>query len=280
MPEKIENPVFVAGIDVGSIAAKAVIYELDSKHILSSTVLPTGWTPKESAYKALEETCIKANITPEQVSYSIATGYGRISLPFVSGVKTEISCHARAVHYLHPRAGLVLDIGGQDSKVISLDSDGNVIDFMMNDKCAAGTGRFLQVVAGILNLSLDELGEKAVKGKVINISNMCAVFAESEIIGLLAQGAKPEDLAAGVFTSIAKRMRSLTGRIAWKGQCLFTGGLATNPHFAHHLAKELDLEVLVPENPQCMGALGAALFAAQDYKKNIKITNNNTELLL
>ncbi len=270
MLSQLDTPFYVAGIDVGSVAAKVVIYDFISKKIISSAIYPTGWTPKESAYSALESACNKANIKVDDIQYSMATGYGRISLPFVNEVKTEISCHAKAVTYLHPNTGLVLDIGGQDSKVISLDSDGNVNDFMMNDKCAAGTGRFLQVVAGILGLTLDELGNAAAKGTPLNISSMCAVFAESEIIGLLAKGAKPEDLAAGVFTSIAKRMRALSGRISWKGQCIFTGGLATNPNFAKHLAKELDLDVQVPENPQCMGALGAALFAAHAYKKQLK----------
>ncbi len=270
MPSQKSNLIYLAGIDVGSIAAKAVVYELTEKKIIASAVYPTGWTPKESAYSALELACKEGNITIADIKYSMATGYGRVSLPFVDEVKTEISCHAKAATYLHPNAGLVLDIGGQDSKVISIDKDGNVSDFMMNDKCAAGTGRFMQVIAGILGLSLEELGNAAAKGTPANISSMCAVFAESEIIGLLAKGVNQEDLAAGVFTSIAKRMRSLSGRISWQGQCIFTGGLATNPNFAKHLADVLEIDVQVPENPQCMGALGAALFAGQAYRKKLK----------
>ncbi len=271
MPHTQNNSVYVAGLDIGSMAAKAVIYDVKSNTLIASAVCPTGWNPQEAAKNALLQACenSKLSLKLEDISYKIATGYGRISLPpeLVNKVKTEISCHAKAVATLYPEAGLVLDIGGQDSKVINIDSDGLVSDFLMNDKCAAGTGRFLQVVSGILNLSLDDLGLAASKGKVLNISNMCAVFAESEIIGLLAKGAKPEDIAAGVFVSIARRMRSLAGRMSFKGQCVFTGGLATNPHFVKHLAEELQLDIRVPENPQCMGALGAALFAKQEYCK-------------
>ena len=162
---------------------------------------------------------------------------------------------------------MVLDIGGQDSKVISLErgvagKSGGVHDFIMNDKCAAGTGRFLQVLSGILDMSLEELGKAAARGVPAAISSMCAVFAETEIVGLLARGTPPENIAAGVFLSIVRRMCSLAKRIPLHGECTFSGGLALNPAFHALLGKELGVPVNVPEHPQIVGALGAALIAA------------------
>lgn len=180
----------------------------------------------------------------------------------------------------------MLDIGGQDSKVISLDMPregdaanpgaanpgatrpGAVRDFLMNDKCAAGTGRFLQVLSGILNMPLEELGRAASTGNPVAISSMCAVFAETEIVGLLARSTPPQDIAAGVFRSIARRMCALARRIPMQGQCVFTGGLATSPAFAAILADELGMTVNVPDDPQTVGALGAALIAADWCEKS------------
>ncbi len=258
----------VAGIDVGSMATKAVIMDAQSKNILATCVIPTGFEPHNAAKKCLEEACLMAHINGMQIQAIVGTGYGRISLPFAHKTLTEISCHAKAAVFVCPQATLVLDIGGQDSKAIKVNPNGLVVDFVMNDKCAAGTGRFLQVLAGILNMTLPELGNAAAKGQAVSISSMCAVFAESEIVGLLAQGAKPEDVAAGVFVSIAKRMKGLSARIGShsatnnQGLCVFNGGLATNPAFVQCLAKELGKDIIVHEHAQCMGALGAALFAS------------------
>ena len=176
----------VAGVDVGSVAAKAVIFDPQSRSLLGKAVLPTGWNAREAGEKALAAACADAGgIAASRI---VGTGYGRISLPFADKVVTEITCHARGAVHLFPGTGVVLDIGGQDSKVISTAPDGSVQDFLMNDKCAAGTGRFLQVLSGILGMELAELGEAAGRGKPAAISSMCAVFAETEIIGLLARG--------------------------------------------------------------------------------------------
>ena len=242
----------VAGVDVGSVAAKAVIFDPQSRSLLGKAVLPTGWNAREAGEKAL--------IAASRI---VGTGYGRISLPFADKVVTEITCHARGAVHLFPGTGVVLDIGGQDSKVISTAPDGSVQDFLMNDKCAAGTGRFLQVLSGILGMELAELGEAAGRGKPAAISSMCAVFAETEIIGLLARGTPPADIAAGVFRSIARRMRGLAARIPLRGECTFTGGLATSPSFSRLLSEELGVPVNVPEYPQLVGAIGAALIAAR-----------------
>ena len=277
---------YVAGIDVGSVAAKAVVLELLPPHtqvgarVAGRAVLPTGWNTAEAGELALEQACAGAQIARSALRRVTATGYGRIALPFADKAVTEISCHARGAAQLFPQAGVVLDIGGQDSKVISLElprqetagasgttRPGAVRDFLMNDKCAAGTGRFLQVLSGILNMPLDELGQAAATGKPVAISSMCAVFAETEIVGLLARSTPPQDIAAGVFRSIARRMCGLARRIPMQGECVFTGGLATSPAFAAILADELGMPVNVPADPQTVGALGAALIAADWLEK-------------
>lgn len=276
---------YVAGIDVGSVAAKAVVLEVNpslaqAPRVAGRAVLPTGWNTAEAGEQALEKACAQAAIERVVLQRVTATGYGRIALPFADKTVTEISCHARGAAHLFAQAGLVLDIGGQDSKVISLDMPGQggaansgaarpgaVRDFLMNDKCAAGTGRFLQVLSGILNMPLDELGRAASTGNPVAISSMCAVFAETEIVGLLARSTPPQDIAAGVFRSIARRMCALARRIPMQGQCVFTGGLATSPAFAAILADELGMTVNVPDDPQTVGALGAALIAADWCEK-------------
>ena len=283
---------YVAGIDVGSVAAKAVVLEVQpllaqiGPRVAGRAVLPTGWNTAEAGKLALEKACAQAAIERPELQRVTATGYGRIALPFADKAVTEISCHARGAAHLFAQAGLVLDIGGQDSKVISLEMPreadatnpgavnpgvarpGAVRDFLMNDKCAAGTGRFLQVLSGILNMPLDELGRAASTGNPVAISSMCAVFAETEIVGLLARSTPPQDIAAGVFRSIARRMCALARRIPMQGQCVFTGGLATSPAFAAILADELGMTVNVPDDPQTVGALGAALIAADWCEKS------------
>ncbi|MTJ93008.1 MAG: 2-hydroxyglutaryl-CoA dehydratase [Desulfovibrio sp.] len=278
---------YVAGIDVGSVAAKAVVLEVQPlqaqmpPRVVGRAVLPTGWNTAEAGEYALEKACTQAAVERGALQRVTATGYGRIALPFADKAVTEISCHARGAAQLFPQAGLVLDIGGQDSKVISLEmprearggkpggtKPGAVRDFLMNDKCAAGTGRFLQVLSGILNMPLDELGRAASTGNPVAISSMCAVFAETEIVGLLARSTPPQDIAAGVFRAIARRMCALARRIPMQGQCVFTGGLATSPAFAAILSDELGLTVNVPDDPQTVGALGAALIAADWLERN------------
>lgn len=251
----------VAGVDVGSVAAKAVVLDEEKKIVLGRAVLPTGWNSREAGEQVLQAACRAAGVETAALRRVVGTGYGRVALPFADKVVTEISCHARGASCLFPATGVVLDIGGQDSKVIAVE-DGAVQDFVMNDKCAAGTGRFLQVLSGILGMELPELGQAAV-GKPVAISSMCAVFAETEIIGLLAQGTAPADIAAGVYLSIARRMRGLAARIPLKGECTFTGGLAISSAFSGLLAAELGVPVNVPDDPQTVGALGAALVAAR-----------------
>ena len=274
---------YLAGIDVGSVAAKALVLEAghESPCIVGRAVLPTGWNTAQAGQLALERACAEAGVEKKALACCVGTGYGRVSLPFVDKSVTEITCHARGAAFLFPQCGVVLDIGGQDSKVISLEvpaahgavRPGTVRDFLMNDKCAAGTGRFLQVLSGILNMPLDELGRAASRGQPAAISSMCAVFAETEIVGLLARGTAPESIAAGVFRSIARRMCALARRIALHDECVFTGGLATSPGFAAILSDELGLPVRIPEDPQVVGALGAALVALDIVHKSTAAYN-------
>ncbi len=249
------------GIDIGSTATKAVVFD---GRIIGKAMEITGWDPKEAGYRAFRGALDIAGITEDRVGPIVGTGYGRISLPILTGKVTEISCHARGAHHLHPGTRTVIDIGGQDCKVISLSDDGSVSDFIMNDKCAAGTGRFLQVMAGILDATLDELGALAAGGEPVPLSSMCTVFAESEVIGLLARGTGKENIAAGIIDTIARRIQGLAGRVPFLETVTFTGGTAQNPHICRIIAERLGTRLHVPLEPQFVGALGAALIGWED----------------
>ena len=245
-----------AGIDIGSMATKAVIFDGE---VRGEAVVPTGWEPKEAGLRALREALGCAGLPEERLDRVIGTGYGRVSLPIFDRKVTEITCHARGAYHLRTGTRTVIDIGGQDSKVIALNSEGAVVDFIMNDKCAAGTGRFLQVMAGALDVSLDGLGALAADAEPAPLSSMCTVFAESEIVGLLASGVGKESIAAGIIASIARRVQGLAGRVPVQGEITFTGGTARNPEICRVVAAHLGVPLHIPANPQMVGALGAAL---------------------
>ncbi len=247
-----------AGVDVGSVAAKAVIFDGE---ILGGAVIPTGWDPKRAGEEVFRLALAEAGVDRQAVARVVGTGYGRIRLPFIDKRITEISCHAKGAAHLFPSCRTVIDIGGQDLKVVSVDADGSVTDFVMNDKCAAGTGRFLQVMAGVLDMSLLELGEAALAGEPVQINSMCTVFAETEIIGLLAQGTDKAAICAGIIRSIARRVRSLSGRVPLRPECAFTGGLALSPAVCAIISQELGVPFQVSDAPQLTGALGAAILA-------------------
>jgi predicted CoA-substrate-specific enzyme activase len=245
-----------AGVDVGSTAAKAVLFD---GSVRSRAILPTGWNPREAGLQVFRQAADDAGLAVEGIATVVGTGYGRVSLPFINRKVTEITCHARGAHFLFPDTRRVLDVGGQDSKVIAVTAEGGVAEFVMNDKCAAGTGRFLQMITGILDVTLDELGELALHAEPVEISSMCAVFAESEVIGMLARGVPKEAIAAGTVQGVARRLSSLLGRISASGEVTFTGGLAANPAICAVVSRTLDLPINVPADPQTVGALGAAL---------------------
>lgn len=255
------------GIDIGSTATKAVL--LINGTITEQVIIPSGWDPKQAGRNAYDALLEKGQLVEQQVQAVVATGYGRITLPFADRRVTEVTCHARGAEHMVTGSRLVIDIGGQDSKVIALDGCGHVTDFIMNDKCAAGTGRFLQVMAGVLDLTLDELGELALISQPATISSMCTVFAESEVIGLLARGAEKGAIAAGVIDSIAKRLPTLVGRMPSSEYITFTGGLASNTAICQRIEQSLNIPLRVPEFPQLAGAIGAALIGNDMTKKHI-----------
>jgi len=250
----------VAGIDIGSLSSEAVI--LKDGEIISYSIVPTGADTQRAAGACMQEALEMAHLKLEDISATVATGYGRISVPFATKTITEITCHARGAHQLFPSARTVIDMGGQDSKVISIDTDGRVLDFVMNDKCAAGTGRFLEVMAGALEVELVEMGERSIRAKNgVVISSMCTVFAESEVISLIARGCSKNDIIRGLHEAISKRIFTMAGKLRIEKPIAMTGGVAKNRGIVDALGRFLKSAIHVPEEPQIVGALGAALSA-------------------
>jgi predicted CoA-substrate-specific enzyme activase len=216
------------------------------------------------AGKALD----KAGVPLEDIAYVISTGYGRNAVEFSNKAITEIICHAKGVHWTIPQARTVIDIGGQDSKVIGIGEDGIVSNFVMNDKCAAGTGRFLEVMAGILHVDINEMGPISMKGTdPCSISSTCTVFAESEMVTLRAQGRTREDIIAGIHKAMSHRVAIMGRSVGFTNEVVFTGGVAKNIGMKKALEEEIDCVISIPEEPQIMGALGAALMARAEADK-------------
>ncbi|MCL5986438.1 MAG: acyl-CoA dehydratase activase [Actinobacteria bacterium] len=249
-----------AGIDVGSISAETVI--LKAGKVLVYNILPTGANSRTAGEKSFNEALERARIKREDVKYIIATGYGRISIPFADKQVTEISCHGRGAHFINKKIRTVIDIGGQDSKVIRVDANGKSTDFVMNDKCAAGTGRFLEVMARSLEIPLEEMGKISLKAKgSATISSTCTVFAESEIVSLVAEGLPIENISSGIHQAIANKIGSLAARVGIEEVVALTGGVAKNVGVRKALEDKLGIKLFIPDEPQIIGALGAALIA-------------------
>jgi len=247
-----------AGIDSGSATTKAVLI-IDGQ-IVSYQIIPTGFDFLSAAEAAYKNVLSCAEVSEESVDLICATGYGKNSIRFAHKAISEITAHARGVSYLYPEADGVIDIGGQDSKVISV-KNGKVIDFLMNDKCAAGTGKFLEYTARALEVPIEKLGELALASQTpASITSMCTVFAESEVISLRAKGFTKESIAAGLIESIARRVAVMARQIGLKENVAFVGGVAKNPGIKAALEKELRISLYVPPEPQITGALGAALY--------------------
>ena len=250
----------VIGIDIGSVAAKGCIISRGKHHL---TIVPTGWSPRDAGQAIIDQLLDVSGIKLDQVERIYVTGYGRVAFEQADKTITEIKCHARGIAELNPEVRTIIDIGGQDSKVISIGERGQVLDFAMNDKCAAGTGRFLQVMATALGLDVSELGEAEDPERIIPISSMCTVFAESEIIGLLARGNPKGSIIAGLHKAVGKRVASMALRMGVQEKVAFTGGVAMNQGVKRALEKELGCILLVSDSCQFTGALGAALLASQ-----------------
>jgi len=267
MTKKHKSTHIFAGVDVGSLATKSVV--VADGHIVGQSLIPTGTNSERNGLAALEKALENANLTKDDLKYTVATGYGRISATYASKTVTEITCHAKGAYFLHPTTRTIIDIGGQDCKAIKLDNNGNVADFAMNDKCAAGTGRFLEVISNVLKVRLEDLGPLSLKAeKIVPISSTCAVFAESETVSLLARGETTENIIKGIHYAISNRIAGMASRIGVESDVLFSGGVAKNIGMRSALGEVLNVKINVPEfDPQLVGALGAALIA-QNHGNN------------
>jgi (R)-2-hydroxyacyl-CoA dehydratese activating ATPase len=252
---------YAAGVDVGSTQTKAILID-ENQRIVSRALVDTGANVVTAAEKVFLAALENRGIQEEDVAFIVGTGYGRYKVTFGDTQVTEISCHARGAVHMFPDTRTVLDMGGQDTKAIHVRSNGEVLDFCMNDKCAAGTGRFLQAASFALEIPLDELGSTALQAeKPVQISTTCTVFAESEVLSWLARGKKIEDILMGVHRSIATRSIGLLRRVGIQEEVTFTGGVSRNQGMVEVLDNMLNLQMNVNEESHFMGALGAALFA-------------------
>lgn len=253
----------VAGCDVGSLTGKAVI--LKNGEILSYSIVPTTPKPERTARNAMDKALENGSLHLDDIDYIVGTGYGRVKIPFANSEISELTCHGKGAHSFEPSIRTIIDVGGQDCKVIKVDKNGKILDFAMNDKCAAGTGRFLEVMAKTLELKLEELGPISLQSKnQAKITAQCSVFAETEVVSLMADGVEVADIVAGIHDAIASRIMSLVYRVGLEEDLTITGGVAKNIGVVTYLEKKLGLEAKkLPVDPQLMGALGAALTAKE-----------------
>ncbi len=259
----------VAGVDVGAATGKTLILKVGNgvPEILAYSICQTGPSVKRAAIEVTGEALEKAGVSMDDLEYVIGTGYGRNAIDFADRALTEILCHAKGAHFLIPNTKAIIDIGGQDSKAIGVNEDGTVDDFVMNDKCAAGTGRFLEVMAEVLGMKLEEIGDISLTSKdPCSISSTCTIFAESEMVSLRAEGRTREDLIAGIHKAVAQRTFVMARKINFRKEAIFTGGVAKNAGMVKAMEDVIGFKMMVPEEPQIIGALGAALFAAEVVK--------------
>ena len=255
---------FFAGLDIGSTMTKVAIM---GESLVASVIGPTGPEHRRLAHRVMEEALARARLTFSDIDYIVATGYGRINVPFADRQVTEITCHAKGLHSLLPTARTVVDIGGQDSKGIKI-KNGKVAGFVMNDKCAAGTGRFLEVIADALGVPLDALGKLSLSAKkAATISNTCTVFAEQEVVSQLAAGETLENLIAGIHEAIATRIYAMVSKLKIEPDVAITGGGAKNIGLVRALELRFGCTVLVPPEPLLTGAIGAALIGKELAEK-------------
>lgn len=247
---------FYTGIDIGSTASKVAIFE--DENLFKSFVMPTGWNSRDTAQDILIQ--LEALGINSKNSLIVATGYGRISVPYANKTLTEITCHGKGASYLVNEDCTVIDIGGQDTKIITV-SNGSVTNFTMNDKCAAGTGRFLELMANTLGLTINEMCKLSELGKEVSISSMCTVFAESEVISLIGMGKSREDISYGVLESITSKVKSLCQKHSDSFNYLLTGGLSDNKYIIDKLSQKLGSPVRGNSMGRFAGAIGAAIIA-------------------
>jgi len=257
---------YFAGVDIGSTMTKVVLTD-KAGNLLSFIKGPTGAEHRRLANEVMRQALEEAGLHIGDISYIVATGYGRLNVPFADCQITELSCHARGVSSLFPKARTAIDIGGQDAKCMRIDN-GRLVDFVMNDKCAAGTGRFLEVTAAALSIRLEDMGDISLKAtRRIPISNLCTIFAQQEVVALLSRGEKLENILAGLHDALASRVAALARRLGIDPDLVLTGGVAKNIGMVKAMKESLGCEVLVPEEPLLTGALGAAIMAKETYMK-------------
>lgn len=270
-----------AGCDVGSLTTKAVV--LKNRKILGSAIIKSGPKPAESAAKVMEKIFDDAGLTGNEIAYCVGTGYGRDKIPFVDHAISEISCHARGAKWMVPSARTILDIGGQDCKVIKLDKEGNIEKFVTNDKCASGTGRFLDVMAKVMNMDVANLGALSIKSNSpITLASVCTVWAQADVIKQINSRRPVEDICAGISIAMANRVAMLANTLKIENDICMTGGVAKNDGVVKALNSILGCRIkpIRRIDPQLIGAVGAALFAQEKAKLNTGLTtgpNNNGE---
>jgi (R)-2-hydroxyacyl-CoA dehydratese activating ATPase len=251
-----------AGIDIGSNTAKAALIKNDQ--LLDTHVISTGYNPLKAGIKVFKSLLKKTETSKTDITAIVSTGYGRASIDFADKTMTEIICHGVGAHFMNSEVKGVIDVGGQDSKAILLDNSGNIENFAMNDKCAAGTGRFLEVMANALEVNLDQLGDFALKAdNPSKISSICTVFAESEVISMIAAQHKRENIIAGIHESAAARIAILAAKVKIKEPVIMTGGVAKNKAMISALEKRLGIQITAGKLPQENGAIGAAILASR-----------------
>lgn len=253
---------YFAGIDIGSTMTKAVIVDSGGQ-ILSVIKGLTGPEHRQLANEVMQNALAQAKLKLDDIAYVVATGYGRLNVPFADRQITELTCHARGVSSQFPSVRTAIDIGGQDAKCMKI-TDGKMVDFAMNDKCAAGTGRFLEIVAATLGIGLEDMGPMSLKStKKVSISNFCTIFAQQEIVSQLSEGEKVEDIIAGLHDALASRVAALARRLKVEPDVVLTGGVAKNTGIVKAMSDNLGCELLVPRDPLITGALGAAILASE-----------------
>ncbi len=257
------------GIDVGSVTTDAVLLD-DKKKIITFSIVKSGFNHRNAIEEVINNICSKAQIKREQIKSIVSTGYGRRNVTGADKAITEISCHAMGTHFLSPEVRTIVDIGGQDSKVIRVSESGYAETFFMNDKCAAGTGRFLEVMAHTMGIDINDLGSIAMTAtKIEPISSICTVFAESEVISKIAEGKPKENIIAGIHQAIGERLMSMISAIGMKKPVAITGGVAKNKCIVNILSKSLQDNIYQTEEPQIIGALGAAIFAINYFNNEL-----------
>lgn len=257
---------YFAGIDIGSTMTKAVIVDADNQ--LQSVIKgPTGPEHRQLANEVMQDALAQAKLELDTIAYVVATGYGRVNVPFADRQITELTCHTRGIISQFPGVKTAIDIGGQDAKCMKING-GKMVDFAMNDKCAAGTGRFLEIVADTLGIKLDDMGPLSLKStRKVQISNFCTIFAQQEIVSQLSEGEKVEDIIAGLHDALASRVAALARRLKVEPDVVLTGGVAKNTGIVKAMAENLGCELLVPLDPLITGALGAAILASEIVAK-------------